>query len=264
MRSVSNQSEGSFSEENQMEQSVFNSIDPLETLYPPSELVTPSVATPLLDSSTFWSLPILDESVDNPMRNIDWPLSPSIRESTSQSQYCLPSNLSEELSENIVSNAPGSSTSIKDLDDILQNDMIDIGARTLVGQTTLHLGAQKGHIRIVAMLLERSGNTDDTDNRGRSALHVAAAEGHLAVVQLLIEKGAEVYLKDARGQTSLHLAAENGHVQIVQFLLQQRPVKEAKDALGRTPLHIAIERGYEDIVLLLLDNGADPRARVSP
>ena len=263
-RVIRDQTNASFSEDNQLTHSLSNPIDPLETQYDPSGIVSSSETISSFDPSTLWNLPTPNESVGYPLLSTEWPYTQNIHESTNEGRYYLFCDLPEELIEDTVSKALGFSDSDKDQDDNLQDGMIDMRASYLSGRTALHLGARKGHQRIVAMLIDKGGNVDDRDNLGQSALHMAAAGGHQAVVQLLIGRGANLDLKDARGRTSLHLAAESGHVQTVQSLVQQMPVKEVKDALGRTPLHVAIECGHEDIVRLLLDNGADPRAKVSP
>lgn len=264
LRAISNHTEAPLGKDNRLKQPLPHPFDPLETLNSPSEVISPSETTTLLHSSTLWNLTIPNEKFDHPLLSTEWPDMQSIPESTIQSQSHLFCNLPEKLNVDTEYKASRLSDSDKDLDDNLQDDMIDMTASFLGGQTTLHLGAKNGYQRIVTMLLERGGNVDDTDILGQSALHMAAAGGHQAVVQLLIDGGARVNLVDALGRTSLHLAAENGDAQTVQSLLQHMPVKETKDTMGRTPLHVAIECGHEDIVRLLLDNGADPRARVSP
>lgn len=264
VRAISNQTETPLGNDDPLKQSLPDPIDPLETLYSPFEVVSSSETISLLDSSTLWNLQIPNESVECPVPSSEWPDTQSIHDSSNQSPHDLFCNLPEELNEDAMSKALGLGDSDKDLDDNFRDDMLGMTASYLSGQTALHLGAKKGYQRIVVMLLERDGNVDDTDTLGQSALHMAAAGGHQAVVHLLIDRNAGIYLQDALGRTSLHLAAENGHAQTVQSLLRHMPVKEVKDALGRTPLHVAIECGHEDIVRLLLDNGADPRARVSP
>ncbi len=264
LRAISNQTEVPSGIDDQINQSPPNSFDPLETLYSPSEVVSPAETIAFIDPFMLWNLPNPNQSVECPVLSTEWPDTPSIHDSTDQSQSNRRCNLPEELNEDTVSKALRLSDSDKDLVGNLQDNMLDMTPNSLSGQTALHIGAKNGYQRIVVMLLERGGNVDDTDASGQSALHMAAAGGHQAVVRLLIDRSARLDLKDALGRTSLHLAAENGHAQAVQSLLQQMPEKEVKDVLGRTPLHVAIESGHEDIVRLLLENGADPRARVSP
>lgn len=264
LRAMPSQTEAPLGRDHQLKQSPSNSIDPFEALYSPSEVVSPAETTSLLDPFTLWNLPTPSESVDGPVLSNAWPNTQSINDSSDQSQSHLRCNWAEELNEGAVFKALGLSDCDKELVGNLPDDMLEMTASTLTGQTALHIGAKNGHQKIVVMLLEKGGDIDDTDALGQSALHMAAAGGHQAVVQLLIDRNAGVDLKDALGRTSLHLAAEKGHTQTVQFLLQHMPVGEIKDLLGRTPLHVAIECGHEDVVRLLLDNGANPRARVSP
>ena len=251
----------------QTTQSLFNPVDALETPYTPSEILLSLETMSLPDPSTFWNsstpLPTPSEGIVYPDCT-EWPSTHKLYQCNNLGQYRLLCDVSKRLTQDTVPNAFGLSDRDKVLDCDLHDHHLDINRNCVSGQTTLHLGAKKGNHLVVAMLLEKDENIDDTDTIGQSALHMAAMNGHQAVVQLLIEKGAEVNLQDAHGRTPLYLAVENGHVQTVQSLLQQRPLKEIKDASGKTPLHLAVECGREEIVRLLLDSGADPRARVSP
>ena len=49
-------------------------------------------------------------------------------------------------------------------------------------------------------------------------LHLAAEKGHLKVVQLLVESGAKCDLTTKDGRTALDVAVDYGHVEIVRFL----------------------------------------------
>ncbi len=51
-------------------------------------------------------------------------------------------------------------------------------------------------------------------------LHLTAQKGHGKIVQLLLMKDVNVDVKDETEFTALDLAALNGHQRIIQFLLQ--------------------------------------------
>ncbi|KID95301.1 Pfs, NB-ARC and Ankyrin domain protein, partial [Metarhizium majus ARSEF 297] len=138
---------------------------------------------------------------------------------------------------------------------------IDIRDRD--GRTALLWAAENGHEAVVRLLLERSANTEVTDNnQEQTALLCAAKNGHEAVVRLLLEKGADIKAKDRRGQTSLSYAAENGHKAVVRLLLKKGADIEAIDDYhGQTALSWAAKNGHEAMAELLLKKGAKLEAR---
>ena len=76
--------------------------------------------------------------------------------------------------------------------------------------------------------------------RGHTPLFCAAEKGHLYIVKMLINKGANVDFKDITNVTPLHGAALGLHVEVCEFLIKSHAVLEAKDHQNRTPLHYAI------------------------
>ncbi|KAL9117806.1 MAG: hypothetical protein Q9187_005651 [Circinaria calcarea] len=60
-----------------------------------------------------------------------------------------------------------------------------------------------------------------TNNLGQTALHVAAEKGDLSIVRLLLESSdIPVNARDAQGSTALHLAAAGGYCDVVRLLLE--------------------------------------------
>lgn len=104
-RAISDQTEAPFGKDDHLKQSLSNSIDPLETLYSPSEVVSSSETMSLLDPSTLWNLPTPNESVGYSVLSTEWPNAQSIHESTNQCQYDLLFYLPEELNEDSFQNA---------------------------------------------------------------------------------------------------------------------------------------------------------------
>jgi hypothetical protein len=106
--------------------------------------------------------------------------------------------------------------------------------------TPIYRAAERGREAIVAYLLDKGANVNDTDAIGQTPLHTAAQHGHLEVVQLLIKRGARIDAKtkplppqavlslDAGeapqfypavpAQTPLDLATKNNHQKIVELL----------------------------------------------
>ena len=74
---------------------------------------------------------------------------------------------------------------------------------------------------------------------GRTALHWAADRGHLTVVELLLDRGASVDSKDGEGQTALHYATLCEFPEIAVRLVSCGASLEATDDDGSTPLENA-------------------------
>lgn len=133
----------------------------------------------------------------------------------------------------------------------------------------MHIAAQKGHDRIVSILLQRGAVDPDTpDSDARTPLFHAAVEDHLPVVQTLLRHGAQLRRLDAEGRSVLHWAVLYRRLRVLQALLEHWRAHErewfsinAYDNVGWTPLHLAVERGFEEGVLLLMNCGADINAK---
>lgn len=132
----------------------------------------------------------------------------------------------------------------------------------------LHIAAQKGHERIVRVLLLR-GNMDvnNQDSDCRTPLIHAIIENHDSVVRLLLSHGARIAVYDREGRSGLHWAVLYRRLGILQHLLDHRAKYErsldldAYDNAGWTPLHMSVDRAFEAGVLMLLHGGADVNAK---
>ncbi|KAL2829150.1 ankyrin repeat-containing domain protein [Aspergillus cavernicola] len=134
---------------------------------------------------------------------------------------------------------------------------------------SVHIAAQKGHERILRVLLEQ-GNMDpnSADSDGRTPLFHAAVGGHQSVVRLLLSHGASIANLDCDRRYVLHWAAHYQRLEVLRTLLEHWMEHErdsydinAYDDHGWTPLHLAVERGFEEGVILLIQFGADMNAK---
>jgi hypothetical protein len=92
----------------------------------------------------------------------------------------------------------------------------------------------------------------------RTSLHLGAGKGHVKIVSILLNSGAAIESLDFAGRTALHCAVESRQVEVVRLLLDHGADAQRKDASGMSALHLAVDQGYEDIVLALIEKGVDP------
>jgi hypothetical protein len=92
----------------------------------------------------------------------------------------------------------------------------------------------------------------------RTSLHLGAEKGHTKIVSILLNSGAAIESVDFAGRTALHCAVESNQMEVVRILLDRGADAERKNTNGMSALHLAVDNGYEDIVLLLIENGVDP------
>lgn len=124
----------------------------------------------------------------------------------------------------------------------------------------MHLAAQYGHAKLVAMLVQEHGaSLEAITLNNQTALHFAAKFGQLIVAQTLLAFGANPNAKDDKGQTPLHLAAENDYPDVVKLFLKMKQnnhaVLTAVDHSGFTCAHIAAMKGSLAVVreLMMID-----------
>ncbi|GHM58477.1 MAG: hypothetical protein sL5_06330 [Candidatus Mesenet longicola] len=138
----------------------------------------------------------------------------------------------------------------------------NVNATSKDGDTPLHLAVDKGHKHIIQLLLKEKPNINSTDKDGSTPLFIAAGKGLYDIVNLLLVNGANVDDSNKNGYTPLHIAAQNGYKDVAQLLLKKKAnIRATTSEKGYTPLHIAAQTGYESVVALLLQNGANINAQ---
>jgi ankyrin repeat protein len=141
------------------------------------------------------------------------------------------------------------------------------------GCTALHRAAEKGHLRVIQVLLSAGAEVDSKAKSapttektvvkfkyyslmffsyGSTALHCAAQYGRLGVIQVLLSAGAEVDSKDKSAPTTEKTVVKFKYYSLMFFRWN-----------GWTALHWAANNGHLDSCRLLVEARADlsPRDR---
>ncbi|RHZ63468.1 uncharacterized protein CDV56_109136 [Aspergillus thermomutatus] len=159
-----------------------------------------------------------------------------------------------------------------------------LDTRDAFGRTPLSFAAEKGHSKIVGMLLEKGAHVEGQDSNGRTPLTWAARGGHIEVVEQLLAKGAYIHSQDRAGRSPLSWAAAHGHQEVVKHLLAQGAVLEllkelpakgffaslkwifqpkahqdvVDETMSSAPLIRASCNGYLPVMEMLIEAGAHP------
>ncbi|KAF3008558.1 hypothetical protein E8E13_006996 [Curvularia kusanoi] len=141
---------------------------------------------------------------------------------------------------------------------------IDEDYGDLSGMTALHVAAFFGFTPLVERLLEssESGHREDIkvrDSWCNQPLHWAAEKGHDKVMQILLDHGADV--NDGRQDlewTPLMMAASQGQLKAMTMLLERHADINACAKDDGTALTLAIACGQTDAVAHLIKNHANP------
>ena len=130
------------------------------------------------------------------------------------------------------------------------------------GYSALHFASLKGHVGLVAHLLDHGASINQCSRRySYTPLSLACEKGHLEVVELLMERGADPSSISWNVVTPLMQASAGGHIEIVRRLLRHEPsipINLRDDYHLRTALWRAADAGHVEVVRELLVEGADP------
>jgi|SRR5690554_316941 ankyrin repeat protein len=88
------------------------------------------------------------------------------------------------------------------------------------GWTALHIAAEKGHVKLVELLIDRGADMNWQHEISRlTAFHLAALGGHTEVVKLLAAKGADVNIKMRANVSILRPLRDEGKTEMVKLLM---------------------------------------------
>eukprot|EP01036_Dinobryon_divergens_P031629 gene31629-41062_t len=114
--------------------------------------------------------------------------------------------------------------------------------------------AERGNMTDVVAALDAGAdvNWKNDEKNDRTALQKSAEKNHVNVVEILLNRGANPNLCNKNGTTSLHTAAQEGHREVVNLLLKARANPNiAENQKGKKSIDSARARSRNKIVSLL-------------
>ena len=83
-------------------------------------------------------------------------------------------------------------------------------------RTPLHAAADRGHRKMIILLVNEDADPNLQDTDGNTPLHMSARQGHNRTVNVLLSAGADPLIRNNRDQTPRDTAV--GHAKTVQAL----------------------------------------------
>lgn len=136
--------------------------------------------------------------------------------------------------------------------------LADINVQAEHGDTPLHIAAQRGHLKIVELLLKANANVNLVrKDQHLTPLYLAVNQGFLPIVEALLRFNADPNIPFKQGITPLYCAVDHAKVNIVNALLNANADPNLQTEDGVTPLFIAAQKNLSDIVELLIAKNAN-------
>ena len=123
--------------------------------------------------------------------------------------------------------------------------------------------AQRCHLYVVQLLLEKGADPLLKDGQGYNILHLATFDGNVFLLLILLHQNIPLDGPDPSGHTCLMWAAYKGFPACVELFLQWGASVSAADANGFTALHWALVKGNPACIQKLIEHGSDRFAKTS-
>ena len=108
--------------------------------------------------------------------------------------------------------------------------------------TPMHIACQNNQVEVVKTIAKMVPwwiNSSDEDNDMQTPLHIASERGHIKIIDVLVNHNAKLCPTRKRA-TPIHLAVQKGNIEVVENLLSAYPDEvNTADNKGQTPLHYA-------------------------
>lgn len=147
----------------------------------------------------------------------------------------------------------------------LLSDGADVHRQTtLRGDTALSASAERGHDKVVTLLLQAGADPNSRNKSSWRPLHFAARNGHAGTVRILLASGANPNASQEEGGTPLHAAAQGDSLEVARILIEHGANINAVFREHFTPIHVAVDCDSLKVAQLLIDSGVNINEKVSP
>jgi hypothetical protein len=119
------------------------------------------------------------------------------------------------------------------------------------------MACQNGRHTTVTLLLDNGvdASVPLANECGHTPAMISCVMGHVKILALLLDRGADPNLANKDGHTPAHSAVEGGHVKCLQLLIKRGANINYKEVYGFTPLDFARGFKHRECENLLLLNG---------
>lgn len=124
----------------------------------------------------------------------------------------------------------------------------DLNASTDKGETPLMIAALDNRLAIARRLIERGADVNQT---GWTPLHYAATKGHLEMIALMLEQHAYIDAESPNGSTPLMMAASYGTPSAVKLLLEEGADPLLKNQQGLSAIDFASRAARPEVAELI-------------
>ncbi|OQE36773.1 hypothetical protein PENCOP_c011G07923 [Penicillium coprophilum] len=121
----------------------------------------------------------------------------------------------------------------------------------------LHQAAARGHVELLARLIENGFAINENDHNHTTALYYAYLGGHVKVVSLLLEHSTDLDFEGGYYGSALQAAASRGEFEIAEMLVNNGAVVDGPKGHFGSALIAAVSEGHLRVVELLLIRGAN-------
>jgi ankyrin repeat protein len=133
--------------------------------------------------------------------------------------------------------------------------------------TALHKAAERGHTKIITLLLDHKVDPNIRNSAGHTPLMKAAWASKLSAVEALYQRGGDINAADKQGLRAIfHVDgpinhSEEDYLRVLRFLVSRGVQLNVTDESGNTPLRYAILHNEASLLRYYLSIGIDPNLR---
>lgn len=121
-----------------------------------------------------------------------------------------------------------------------------VNQRDELGQSALHMAADKGDPQIISILLSAGADPNAIDHEGISVLEAAVIGGNVHAVKLLLDAGADPDHEDMEGDTPRNCAEDDDNDEM-KVLLRNAKRLDGKEIEGEHGLGDVDSNEYEKV-----------------